>query len=42
MTSLEITLLQANTHGQDLRACDSAPLRPLLRPVRQMTLVEAV
>ena len=42
MASLEIALLQANAHWQDLSVRHLGPLSPLLRPVGQMTLVEAV
>jgi len=42
MASLEIGLLQANAHGQDLAVGHLGPLSPLLLPVRQVTLVKAV
>ena len=42
MASLEVALLQANTHGQNLSVWQFRSLRPLFQPVRQMTLMKTV
>ena len=42
MALLDIALLQANAHGQDLGLWHLRSLGPLLRPLGQMALVKAV
>jgi hypothetical protein len=42
MTGLDVTLLEANAHGQYVVIWYLGSLRPPLLPVRQMTLVEAM
>jgi hypothetical protein len=42
MTLLEIALLQANTHGQDLSIGHLRPLGPLVGPMGQMSFMKAV
>ena len=42
VTSLKIVLLQADSHGKHLTAWNLRLLRPLLTPLRQMALMQAV
>lgn len=42
MASFQVTLLQANAHGQDLAVWHLGSLTPLSFPVRQMTLMKPV
>jgi hypothetical protein len=42
MASLEVGLLEANAHGQDVVIWHLGSLSPPLLPVRQMTLMKVV